>query len=42
MEGLEMLPWACKDERSTKDVSGDLCAFQIIIFGYSLWVEYAV
>lgn len=41
MEGLEMLPWEGKDERRTKNVSGDLYALQIIIFGYSLWVKYA-
>lgn len=41
MEGLEMLPWEGKDERSTKNVSGDLYVLQIITFGYSLWIKYA-
>lgn len=41
MDGLEMLPWACEDERSIKNVSGDLYALQIILLDYSIWIKYA-
>lgn len=42
MESLETLPWEGRDERSTQNVSGDFYALQIIIFGYILWIKYAL
>lgn len=41
MGNLEMLPWACEDEGSTKNVSEDLYGLQIILFDYSVWIKYA-